>query len=117
MTLAMLNVNIIIKDYFQSILIQAEILELPSVQDMIELELVHPQLQVHTSCSVHSPLNVFTLPLFQLNTLSVNPMGPWDGGDSINISINFNHMVTHNIHCSREGCTHPITGWCWICCL
>ena len=71
-----------------------------SSEDMTQFKLIHPQLQVyiHDVYLLHThsmPVDWVLVVYVQLNSLNVKPQGPLklDGGDKINISITFNHMV------------------------
>ena len=77
----------------QTITFHGEILEFPSAMDTVELELVHPQLQV-CRVTLDRTLGYLRCSLYtQLNNFSVEPSGPWDGGDNIVLSISFSHIM------------------------
>ena len=66
------------------------------MENMIQFVIVHPQLQVKSSQSsmwkfqlYHTNCIVYT----QLNTLVVEPSYLLDSGDTVNISITFNHSM------------------------
>ena len=87
---------LIITLYVQTITLRAQILEAPSPEDMIDLELVHPQLQVYNRVVLIST-KMYRLSFcltVQLNTFNAEPSGPWDGGDDIIMSIAFSHMAS-----------------------
>ena len=50
----------------------------------------------------------FVFVYMQVDAISGEPVGPWDGGDNINITIAFRHMVTldltRNFHNHDQNC-------------
>ena len=61
--------------------------------DTVELELVHPQLQVCCITLVGTLGYLCCFLCTQLNNFGVEPSGPWDGGDNIVLSISFSHVM------------------------
>ena len=69
-------------------------MDVPSAQETIQFEVVHPQLEVYAAiCLRHNSLCVSSYWYIQFNNFSAEPSGPWDGGDDIVLSITFSHVM------------------------